>query len=52
VIKPLVREARQRTGQTIYADPSPSPPKAGKWTPLPRSPASTPYEHPADSLKS
>ena len=51
VIKPLVREARQRTGQMIDADPSPSPPKAGKWTPLPRSPASTPYQHPAGSLK-
>jgi uracil-DNA glycosylase len=51
VIKPLVREARQRTGQMIDADPSPSPPRAGKWTPVPRSPTPTPYQHPADSLK-
>ena len=51
VIKPLVREARQRTGQMIDADPSPSPPRAGKWTPLPRSPTPTPYQHPADLLK-
>jgi uracil-DNA glycosylase len=51
LIKPLVREARQRTGQMIDADPSPSPPMAGKWTPLPRSPSSTFYRHPADSLK-
>jgi uracil-DNA glycosylase family protein len=49
VIRPLVRAARQRTGQMIDADPSPAPPKAGKWTLLPRSPTSC--EHPADSLK-
>jgi uracil-DNA glycosylase len=45
VIKPLVREARQRTGQMIDADPRPSPPRSGKWTPLPRSP--TPMRLPA-----
>jgi DNA polymerase len=50
VIKPLVREARQRTGQMINAGPSWSPPRAGKWTPPP-SPIPTPYQHPADSLK-
>jgi DNA polymerase len=50
-IGPLVRAARQQTGDMIEAAPSPAPRKAAKWAPLPRPTASTGGKHPADRLR-
>ncbi|HEX6144869.1 MAG TPA: UdgX family uracil-DNA binding protein, partial [Geminicoccaceae bacterium] len=50
-IRPLVRAARQRTGDMIEAAPSPAPHKAAKWVPLARPCAPTGGEHPADRLR-
>jgi uracil-DNA glycosylase len=50
-IGPLVRAARQRTGEMIEAAPSAPPRKAAKWAPLQRSAAPTSGEHPANRLR-
>jgi uracil-DNA glycosylase len=50
-IKPLVRAARQRTGDMIEAAPSPVPPKAAKWAPLPSATAAAIGAHPAEALR-
>jgi uracil-DNA glycosylase len=50
-IRPLVRAARQRTGAMIAAAPSPVPPKAAMWAPLPRAAAAAADEHPAETLR-